>query len=218
MIHFWEDYLMPNENVLAKIWMDKPILFCLQCHLRGLFVSFFSGKCVSRPAGGSSVSQRKLLAWKCDGSEQADYGPVSTETQLPFLHPQLERLVFEILSTVYASCIALFDVCSLQEWLSYEFVDLHMFFIVLFLEGKYMESQHSEWSCDTVESIQVTPTGAWMDIATRSLGYWPDSSWLGHWHFVGVIWFGILEYIQILFPNICYGNKVTKTRSLLGND
>lgn len=31
----------------------------------------------------------------------------------PFLHPQLERLVFEILSIIYPFCIALLDVPSL---------------------------------------------------------------------------------------------------------
>lgn len=59
------------------------------------------------------------------------------KTVSPFLHPQLERVVFEILPTIY-SYIALFDVCPLQEWLSYESVDskTRIFFIVFYLEGK----------------------------------------------------------------------------------
>lgn len=125
----------------------------------------------------------------------------------PFLHPQLERLVFEILSIIYPSCIALFDVSSLQEWLSYKAVGSHMFFIVLYLESKYMESQHSEWSYDS----WVYPGHSHRSLnghCTGRLG-----SWLGHQHFVGVTWFGILEGTPPP-PSTCYGNEMTKTKSL----
>lgn len=169
-------------------------LFCLQHHLGGLFASSLSSKCVPRPAGGSSVWLGKLLAWKCKCNKQVDCGPVSTNTEMPLPHSARKSCVWNFAYKLFLLYSTKYVVSPLQEGLSYEYVDSHMyFFFVHYLEGKYMGNQCSKWSCKIIHSFRVPPTGAWMDIANWSLEYWPDSSWLGTQHFVGVIWFGTLE-------------------------
>lgn len=68
-------------------------------------------------------------------------------------------------------------------------------FIVFYLEGKHMESQRLKWSCKTVYSIWVPPTGAWGASvnATGVLGTGLTARDWGNQHFVGVI--TTLEYI-----------------------
>lgn len=129
-----------------------------------------TNKRVPRSAGGSSVWLGKLQAWKCECNKRMDCRPIHMKTELPCPYAYLERIVFEILSTIYSSYIApgcIFTSRMIKFWLC----KVTCFFIVHCLEGKYMESQCSLWNCKVSHSIQVPLTGAWMDITTWSLGY-----------------------------------------------
>lgn len=199
MIHFWEDCLMANENVV-KIRMDKPIffnfIFCLQYHLGGLFASLFSSKYVSKPAGGSSVWQGKLLSWKCECDEQVDCGPGSTKTVALSPPSAGKTCVWNFvynLSFLYSTVWWTFTPrMSKLRVCRFTYV---LYCVVLggqvHGEPTFREKLRHSW---------VYPGNSHRSLnghCTGRLGCCPDSSWLGHQHFVGVIWFGILEGLPL---------------------
>lgn len=154
----------PAWFVSSVIWEDCLLLFSWASVSRGQLVVVLCDKESSWPGNVSVINRRTL-------SPQRLSCPFSTSSWKELCLKFCLQFILTVLHQVW--CV--FTPRMIKLWVC----RFTYIFIVFYLEGKHMESQRLKWSCKTVYSIQVPPTGAWGDIATRSLGYWPDSSWLG---------------------------------------